>query len=236
MLSLHRLYTYGKNILPAPVFSGIRSLATAFLTPIFFSYKTGHFLSSFRKSACDSDGKPIPWYTYPAIEFLCHRDFSSKIILEFGGGISTLWWSARARSVLTFENDAEWHSKLSRRISSNVDLKFVDPNVSRVAFSDQISRMLATFPEKAFDVIIVDGLFREEMMIIAQKHCQDTGVIIVDNAEGYNTHQIFLDSDFQRIDFFGYAPGVSLQHCTSFFFKKDCFLFRNEYPIARIDA
>ena len=55
--------------------------------------------------AVDKKGDPIPWYTYPAIDFLLLRDYRDKNILEFGSGQSTLWWAARAKFVLSLEED-----------------------------------------------------------------------------------------------------------------------------------
>ena len=35
------------------------------------------------KVCVDKDGNPIPWYTYPAIEYLSQFDYSDKKIFEF---------------------------------------------------------------------------------------------------------------------------------------------------------
>ena len=66
----------------------------------------GHFKSAFAKKALSRRGKAIPWFTYPAIDFLVTRDFSAPSILEFGGGQSTKFWGGVARDVTTFETDA----------------------------------------------------------------------------------------------------------------------------------
>ena len=39
------------------------------------------------KICLDKDGNPIPWYTYPAIEYLSQFDYSDKEIFEYGCGI-----------------------------------------------------------------------------------------------------------------------------------------------------
>ena len=36
------------------------------------------------KICADRDGNPIPWYTYPAIEYLSQFDYSDKKIFERG--------------------------------------------------------------------------------------------------------------------------------------------------------
>jgi hypothetical protein len=103
--SLQKWFAPAKRILPPAVWSPIRAVMTAVLTPIRFSRRTGHWRSSLRRAALSAGGAPIPWYTYPAIDFLQQRSFENCDVLEFGSGQSTLWWSRRARSVLTIEED-----------------------------------------------------------------------------------------------------------------------------------
>ena len=38
------------------------------------------------KLCLDKEGNPIPWYTYPAIEYLSQFDYQDKKIFEFGCG------------------------------------------------------------------------------------------------------------------------------------------------------
>lgn len=39
------------------------------------------------KICIDRDGNPIPWYTYPAIEYLSQFDVTDKDVFEFGAAI-----------------------------------------------------------------------------------------------------------------------------------------------------
>src|SRR5262249_49303887 len=119
---LHKYSSLLKRILPPVIWQPARALLTGIITPIRFSQKTGHWKSSLRMSACSSDGTPIPWYTYPAIDFLAQRNFEDRNVLELGGGQSTLWWSMRARSVLTIEDNSDWYAWLNSQIGANVAL------------------------------------------------------------------------------------------------------------------
>lgn len=47
------------------------------------------------KVCVDRDGNPLPWYTYPAIEYLSQFDYGEKTIFEFGCGYSSLFWAER---------------------------------------------------------------------------------------------------------------------------------------------
>ncbi len=60
----------------------------------------------------DSAGAPIPWYTYPAIEYLMHLDLSDMSVFEFGSGKSTIWWAGNALKVHSVEDDSTWFLKI----------------------------------------------------------------------------------------------------------------------------
>ncbi len=117
-----------KRLLPRAIWQPLRSLGTGVITPVRFSLRTGHWKSSMAMSARAANGRPVPWYTYPAIDFLAQRDFQDRNVLEIGGGQSTLWWSARARSVLTIEENQEWCIRLKSQSAKNVSLHYVPVN------------------------------------------------------------------------------------------------------------
>jgi hypothetical protein len=224
-----------KKFLPRAIWSPMRAIATAAVAPVRFSATTGHWKSSLKTSACSASGEPIPWYTYPAIDFLAQRDFSSRNVLEFGGGQSTLWWSRRAQSVLTIEEDAAWSETLRRRIGSNVTLHHVPINL-RTRDTSLLKDVLDKNPISRFDIVVVDGHLREEIMPLAFDRLAADGAMIIDNAEGYGFYDALKARDCSRIDFFGFAPGVVLRHCTSVVFRGDCFLLKPDIPIANIES
>ena len=226
--SLHRLFAPLKQILPARVWQVARSVATCILTPIRFSINTGHAKSSFLMRAVDKKGDPIPWYTYPAIDFLLLRDYRDKNILEFGSGQSTLWWAARAKFVLSLEEDPHWFAEISRRVPSNVEICQVPAGIEAIEKLVQSRRM-------KFDVIIIDGGPRRKLVALSFQYLAPRGVIILDNAEGYGFYEEIKGRECRRIDFFGFAPGVVLRHCTSMAFVDDCFLVSPEIPIPEIN-
>ena len=73
----------------ASIYKGI---LIGFLAPIKSSINTGHFISSLKRVSLNKNREPIPWLTYPAIDFLADKNFKNASILEIGGGNSTLWW------------------------------------------------------------------------------------------------------------------------------------------------
>jgi hypothetical protein len=211
----------------------MRTVGTAVMTPFLFSYRTGHFRSSFKMAAVSKAGDPLPWYTYPCIDFLKCRPFEGKTVLEFGGGQSTLWWAKRAHAVVTLEGDKEWYEKIARRMPPNVELHHV-ASENATTCVDQVEEVLRLKPYSQYDIIVIDGLYRREMIEIALRLMAPDGMIICDDAEGYGFYEGFKASELNRVDFFGYPPGGSLPHATSVYFGCASFGFSSTHPIRNI--
>lgn len=223
-----------KRTLPTWISNPIRSLATVSLGPILTCYKNGYFLSCFRLLAVSKDGKPLPWYTYPAIDFLQRRCFAGKRVLEFGGGQSTLWWAERAREVVTMEGDPQWYGKIKDRMPANVDLRLVtmqDRPSNVLAVNTALCSIQQRGGASLYDVIVIDGLYREDMVNVACRYLAPNGVILFDNADSYDIQDRFTNRGMDRIDFYGTAPGVLLPHCTSLYFRGSSFVFDATVPI-----
>lgn len=234
---VHSVFKILKLTLPNFLSDLLRSFFTAILTPISFSIRSGHFISSFKKSAFDQKLNPIPWYTYPSINFLETRSFSDKTVLEFGGGQSSIWWGLRAKNVVTLEGDHpvfspthEWAQKLKKSLPRNVELHEISMKTSESCQSDVIN-ILKNKPFREYDVIIIDGLYRSHMIPIAIKYMSSTGMIIVDNADRYDIFEGFEDSDLMKIEFYGYTPGVYLKSCTCIYFGKETTFLNSDVAI-----
>ena len=108
-------------------------------------------------AAVTKRGKPLPWYTYPAIDFLKYRSYENKVVLEFGGGQSTLWWASNAKHVVTLEGDKEWYESIKVGMPGNVDLCYVSmENKEKNVY--QVKDSLEKRPYSKYDVIVIDGL------------------------------------------------------------------------------
>lgn len=159
----------------------------------------------------DKAGTPIPWFTYPAIEYLSQLNLSNSSVLEWGGGNSTKYFSERCRNILTIEHNIEWFIKLRENKFPNSDVMLVEPlqygNPSFIA-------------ERKFDIIIVDGINREECMHTAYDILNAGGIIILDNSD---RHPEIADearkNGFTQIDFHGIGPVNMYTWTTTIFFK-----------------
>lgn len=231
--AIHRYFSILRKILPTWAHDCIRRVATIFLGPILFAHRTGYAKSALKQRAVSKNGEPLPWYSYPSIDFLKHRNYQNKIILEFGGGQSTLWWAKIAKHVVTLEGDKQWYEKIKEKIQKNVDLCHVSMACKEQNIKN-VTDYLASKEYSKYDVIIIDGLYRYEMIKIALAYMQEDGLIICDNAEGFGFYEGFKASGLSRVDFFGNAPGVLLPHATSIYFKPTSFVFDATHPIPAI--
>lgn len=227
--TIQRLFAPIKRWTPRFVWQPLRAGLTAVATPVLFSLRSGHFKSSLLRMAVSSRGAPIPWYSYPCIDFLASRDFAGRRVLEAGAGHSTHWWAKRAASVLSMEDNREWYESLRGSVAANVRLAHVS-TASEAECLDGVRA--AVRGEEAFDVIVIDGLFRAAVLREVLPLLKPGGALVCDNSEGFGFFEELRAHRLRRVDFFGFAPGVVNRHCTSIAFRDDCFLLSPDIPIA----
>jgi hypothetical protein len=228
--AIHGAFRPIKRALPGWVADPIRRIAAAILAPLLFSHLTGHFRSSLKMVAVGKDGEPLPWYSYPCIDFLKHRPYDGRVVLEFGGGQSTLWWARRASRVVTLEGDRAWYERIARTMPSNVELHHVDED-NPASCTQRVEEVLRRSPHDKYDVIVIDGLWRTEMIDIAVRYVADDGMIVCDDAHGYGIQESFRTRGLHRVDFFGYSAGGVVPNVTSIYFYPNSFGFSATHAI-----
>jgi hypothetical protein len=61
-----------------------RPISTALMCLKVLEVDYGHYNSSKKWSCTDKNGNIIPWYTYPAIEYITQLDYTDKAVLNMG--------------------------------------------------------------------------------------------------------------------------------------------------------
>ena len=184
------------------------------------TFNRGHGHSNRDRGLClDGAGKPIPWITYPCLEFLSGLDFSGCNVFEYGSGSSTLWWSGRASGVYSVEREADWHARIQPALPSNAQVSLC-PDETRYA-----STILDV--DRVFDVVVIDGAVRYPCAQAMLPKLKPSGLVILDNTEWYPELARFLrDNGFQQVDFSGFGPINAFASCTSIFFRDPVMLSR----------
>ncbi len=170
----------------------------------------GHSESKRLRLAIDSSHQPIPWYTYPAIEYLRQLDFSEARVFEWGAGYSSLYWSSVSHSVVSVEDNKEWHSSIVKQAPDNLKIHLIEAN------SEYEEKILGY---NKFDVIIIDGTRRRECAINAIKQISDGGLIILDNSDWYvQAAEVLRRSGLVQVDMSGFGPINDYTWSTSLYF------------------
>lgn len=160
----------------------------------------------------------IPWYTYPAIEFLNTFDFSEKSVFEFGSGNSSIYWAKKAKDVVSVEHDKEWFEKVNSSLSSNQTLLYRED-------SEEYEKSILDFNKK-FDVVIIDGIRRPQCSNLIERclnYQSEGGIVILDNSDWFRETSKYLREklDLIEIDFHGFGPINDYTWTTSVFITRN---------------
>lgn len=182
----------------------------------------GQWRSVNERMAVDAKGLPIPWYTYPAIEYLNSFDFKNCDVFEFGSGNSSLYWAGRARSVCSVEDNQEWFQITSQRKLAN----------QTVIHRADERGYVKSLPEqgKQFEIIVVDGSWRKGCVVEALRCLKDGGMIVLDNSDRViekDCGRLLRDQGLIQMDFSGFGPINGYCWSTSIFMKSPTLLQRN---------
>jgi hypothetical protein len=201
------------------IFNAVACLAPPRLNTLLTS---GWVNSAMHGRPMNARGDAIPWFTYPAIDFLEPRIRPSWNVLEWGCGQSTLWWAARVNHVFSIEHDPAWHTTIATDAPINATIELIE-NAS--AYVDASAG--------PFDAIVIDGEDRNACARVAAQRIKPDGIIIFDNSDRkmYREGLAFLtDSGWKRLDFFGVLPTYLYRTCTSIFYRGESFLRVDTLP------
>lgn len=179
-------------------------------------YQYGWWESRKKKEAINAEGKPMPWYTYPAIEFIEKRLNSTFRVFEYGCGNSTLWWALQSKEVVSCEHNSEWYKSTLAKAPGNVELIHMP-----LEYGGDYSKVISDYKNQ-FDIVIIDGRDRVNCAYNTLGALRSSGIIIWDNTErekyqaGYD---YLIKSGFKRIDFWGIGPIGITKWCTSIFYR-----------------
>lgn len=113
-----------------------------------------------------SNGLIMPWYTSPCLEWLLKVGVENMNVFEYGVGDSSDWYRASgAYQVYGVDHDKAWVK---------------DPFT--IYATDKHEYLNAIYePEIKFDLIVIDGIYRDECFKHALNCIHDDGYIIIDN-------------------------------------------------------
>ncbi len=163
----------------------------------------------------DEMGNPVPWMTYPAIEFLKNNLNKNHEIFEFGCGSSTLFFSKRVKKIIGVETKVKWFEMLKSANLNNVEITLMEDGLTNPLYEN-----FAKNSGQKFDFIIIDSIKRFLSATTSIDALKPGGAIILDDSERDNYKKIFdffAAKNFTQQDFPGNAPAQIKEKNTTIF-------------------
>ena len=179
------------------------------------------FRRSLEENSCvDNTGRALPWYTYPAIEYLDQLDLRDKTVFEYGCGNSSLYWASITKSVTSVESHKLWQAYIRELSPENHTLHFIEDH------NEYINCI--SLAEIGYDIIVIDGMFRHECIEVALSNLKPGGLIIFDNSDRAEDNILYSESTLSlrdagllQVDMHGFTPLNPYTATTSFFFHRE---------------
>lgn len=97
-------------------------------------------------------------------------------VFEWGSGGSTVWFARRAKEVYSIEHDPSWHKKVGQQLKRN---RLNNVSLSRIPISPAYWESIVEYPDRFFDIVLVDGRERVKCFHLAVE--KTDGVLVLDN-------------------------------------------------------
>lgn len=125
----------------------------------------------------------LPWISYSAIRHLSRLIQPCWHVLEFGSGMSTLYFARRCAWVHSIESNGEWYQKVQALLEShhltNVHLE----QRSGAQAAIMAYRDLSAYPDASLECVFIDGHARDRCVEAAWRVIKPGGVIYLDNTD-----------------------------------------------------
>lgn len=170
------------------------------------------FYKAYRKK-----NAPTPWLPPSVIEYFNQYLTKEMTGVEFGSGISTLFFAPKIKKIVSIEHDEAWYKQIKKELATknidNIDYHLVKRNDAkknnyptpefintfnissdeyeyRKEFYEYFMR-LEEYNDESFDFIIVDGRARPECVFASIPKLKKKGILVLDNSERHRYRIVF---------------------------------------------
>lgn len=178
--------------------------------------------------------KHVPWIVFKAKDWMDNYLKKDMNVFEYGSGGSTLYFSKKAKSIVSVEHNKTWYEEVFNVIFkeeiTNCKYFLIEPKKSLLAkvlpygsktyisktfleykgfsFKDYVKK-IDNFPDDHFDLVFIDGRSRASCIKHSIRKIKKDGFLVLDNSERdlYRSSMEQLNK-FKRIDFFGHGPYI----------------------------
>ncbi|MEY2943275.1 MAG: hypothetical protein RLY97_1289 [Pseudomonadota bacterium] len=117
----------------------------------------------------------VPWISYDGRKVMFKHLTKNSRVLEFGSGRSTMWLCRHAGYVVSVEENEGWYNMISSQIMQNTNVEY--------HFANTKEEYIAAAGDTQYDLILVDGRWRDTCTDFAMQHLAPGGAIYLDNAD-----------------------------------------------------
>lgn len=121
----------------------------------------------------------LPIINYDAIKIFKILLKNKISVLEFGSGRSTIWWlKQNIKKIVSVESDKFWNKNISKKLYelNNRKIDYV--------FTKNIKKYTSVGKKEKFDLIIVDGIFRDKCInYILKYNIHKNTIIYLDDSD-----------------------------------------------------
>jgi predicted O-methyltransferase YrrM len=135
----------------------------------------------------DSCNLIFPWYTKNALEKLKTIIGPETTVFEWGGGASTVWYAYNAKHVDTLESNNTWANDVKKYLDGHEKTNYTMCSIETPLSArenhpnkDEYLAYITTLGKK-WDVIAIDGSYRQDALDISVEYLNPGGVLIFDN-------------------------------------------------------
>lgn len=118
-----------------------------------------------------------PLWPETFIDWLEPRLTREMNVFEWGSGSGSLWLARRVKSLVSVEHHVLWKQAMRTILPVNARLAYIP--LTRI---EKYPKVIDSFTRQ-FDIIIIDGMRREECIHRAVDHILPDGLLVLDNSE-----------------------------------------------------
>ncbi|HEY8360510.1 MAG TPA: hypothetical protein VIL30_23900 [Ramlibacter sp.] len=124
--------------------------------------------------------RPVqPWISYSAARVLREHLTGTSRVLEFGSGMSTVWYARHAGEVCSVEDFRPWFDRVSQVLQAR---RLGNVRYGFAATPEEYSSYMCD-DTRGFDLVMVDGSVRADCIRKAAHLVRPGGILYLDNSD-----------------------------------------------------
>jgi predicted O-methyltransferase YrrM len=118
----------------------------------------------------------VPWISYRARKLIDQMIRPDWRMVEFGSGMSTLWFAKRCGFIHSIESDPAWYDLVSRQLAGMSNVRYEKRTIESYVNLDD-------YPDQSLDFSLIDGAVRSACARSVVPKIKPGGFVYFDNSD-----------------------------------------------------